>query len=317
MTEYIELHCHSNFSLCDGASPPEDLVKRAAEMGMPALALTDHDAVYGVVRFAQAAKQYGVRPLFGAELTLDDNAHLTILVASDTGWRNLCALLSIARHNAPKGQAVLPLSILPDYTEGLIALSGCKQGAIPKALLANDWQKTIDTAQQYRDWFGRDRFFIELQQHRLPEDDRLVYKLVQLAQRLDLPYVATNNVHYAKRDASPLQDVLVCIGKGVTLDNSRAMRRPNSEYFLKSAREMATVFAAYPDAVRNTLHIADLCAFELAYGIQDLPVFPTPNDVNAEAYLTSLCQSALALRLPNAPSRVVSGIRTRPRELEI
>src|SRR5260370_24999053 len=131
MTDYVELHCHSNFSLCDGASHPEDLVKRAAEMGMPALALTDHDAMYGAVRFSQAAKQHGVRPLFGAELTLDDNAHLTLLVENDQGWRNLCSLVTIARHNAPKGQAVLPVSVLPDYTEGLIALSACKHGAMP------------------------------------------------------------------------------------------------------------------------------------------------------------------------------------------
>src|SRR5258708_34563765 len=114
MTDYIELHCHSNFSLCDGASHPEDLVKRAAEMGMPALALTDHDALYGAVRFAQAAKQHGVRSIFGAELTLEDNAHLTLLVVNDAGWRNLCPLVTIARHNAPKGHACLTVRVRPD-----------------------------------------------------------------------------------------------------------------------------------------------------------------------------------------------------------
>src|SRR5258708_30112540 len=110
-------------------------------MGLPALALTDQDAIYGAVRFSQAAKQHGIRPVFGAELTLEDNAHLTILVTNDLGWRNLCTLVTIARHNAPKGEAVLPLSVLPGYAEGLIALSGCKHGTIPEALLANDWQK--------------------------------------------------------------------------------------------------------------------------------------------------------------------------------
>lgn len=303
MTNYVELHCHSNFSLCDGASHPEDLVKRAAELGMPALALTDHDALYGAVRFAQAAKQHGVRPIFGAELTLEDNAHLTLLVTNDVGWRNLCTLITIARHNAPKGQAVLPVSVVPEYADGLIALSGCKHGAIPQALRANNWHRAVDIARQYMEWFGRERFFIELQHHRLPEDDKLIYKLVQLAERLEVPYMATNNVHYANRDASHLQDVLVCIGKNVTLDNSRSMRRPNSEYFLKSAQEMQALFGAYPDALRNTRHIADLCDFELAYGLQDLPVFPTPSAMSAESYLASLCEQALALRLPNAPSR--------------
>ncbi len=302
-TEYVELHCHSNFSLLDGASHPEDLVKRAAEMGMSALALTDHDALYGAVRFSQAAKNHGVRPLFGAELTLDDNAHLTLLVQNEQGWRNLCSLITIARHNAPKGQAILPASALADYAEGLIALSGCKRGAIPKALLEKDWHQAIDTARQYLEWFGQERFFIELQNHSLPEDDKLIYKLVRLAERLDLRYVATNNVHYASRDAAPLQDILVCIRNKVTLDNSRAVRRPNSEYFLKSAQEMQALFSAYPDAIRNTQDVADLCDFELTYGLQDLPVFPTPDGISADSYLTNLCQQALAMRLPDAPSR--------------
>src|SRR5258708_2201790 len=124
-TEYVELHSHSNFSLLDGASHPEELVKRAAELGMPALALTDHDALYGAVRFAEAAKQHGVQPIFGAEFTLDDNTHLTLLVENEQGWRSLSTLITIARHNAPKGQAVLQLQVLPDYPDGLIALPGC------------------------------------------------------------------------------------------------------------------------------------------------------------------------------------------------
>jgi error-prone DNA polymerase len=260
---YVELHCHSNFSLLDGASHPEDLVKRAVELGMSALALTDHDAVYGAVRFAQAAKQHGVRPLFGTELTLEDKTHLTLLVENEAGWRNLCTLITVARHSAPKGQALLPLGVLPDYTEGLIALSGCQHGTISKGLLANDWYTSVEAARQFTEWFGRDRFFIELQHHRLPEDDRLLYKLVRLAERLDLPYVATNNVHYAAREVSLLQHVLVCIGKNLTLDNSRAVRRPNSEYYLKSAQEMASVFADYPEALHNTLRIAESCSFDL------------------------------------------------------
>ncbi|MHB8624585.1 MAG: DNA polymerase III subunit alpha [Aggregatilineales bacterium] len=300
---YIELHCHSNFSLLDGASHPEDLVKRAAELAMPALALTDHNALYGAVRFSQAAKQYGIRPLFGAELTLDDNTHLTVLVVNDQGWYNLCSLLTLARNNAPKGQALLPPGVLPDYATGLITLSGCRHGAIAKALLANNWQQAVKTARQYMDWFGPDRFFIELQHHRLTEDDRLVYKLFQLANRLNLPYVATNNVHYAAREASALQDVLVCIGKGVTLDNSRAFRRPNSEYFLKSPQEMRALFSAYPDALGNTLYVADLCTFDLKHGLQELPAFATPDHTSAASYLANLCHQALLVRLPDAPAR--------------
>jgi len=303
MTDYVELHCHSNFSLLDGASHPEDLIKRAAELGMPALALTDHGAVYGAVRFAQAAQQHGIHALFGAELTLDDQTHLTLLVENEQGWRNLCSLITIARHNAPKGQAVLPVSALPDHAGGLIALSGCKRGSVPQSLLTNDWPQAVRTARQYRDWFGQERFFIELQHHHLPEDDKLIYKLVQLATRLDLGYVVTNNVHYTTRDAAPLQDVLVCIRHGLTLDNARSIRRPNSEYFLKSSEAMQALFGAYPAAIQTTRHIAERCAFTLAYGLQDLPVFPTLDGTSADAYLARLCEQALRQRLPDAPAR--------------
>jgi DNA polymerase III alpha subunit len=129
MAAYVELHCHSNFSLLDGASHPEDLVRRAAEIGMPALALTDHDAVYGVLRFARAAQAAGVKPLFGAELTLAGGHHLTLLVRESTGWRNLCALISCGRAKAPKGQSELSLDVLEGHTDGLFALSGCHKGA--------------------------------------------------------------------------------------------------------------------------------------------------------------------------------------------
>src|SRR5258708_24652550 len=155
--DYVDLYCHSNFSLLDGASHPEDLVKRAVELGMPALALTDHDAVYGAVRFSQAAKQYDIKPLLGAELTLWDNSHLTLLAADERGWANLCTLLTLARHNAPKGQAVLPEGVLPEYAEGLVALSGCQHSAISKAARVGDWPQAADTARQYLAWFGRER----------------------------------------------------------------------------------------------------------------------------------------------------------------
>jgi len=129
MTDYVELHCHSNFSLLDGAVHPEDLVVRAAELGMGALALTDHDGVYGAVRFAQTARNHGIQPIFGVELTLSGGYHLTLLVENEIGWSNLCRLISEAQHNAPKGEAVLPVGALVGRTEGLIALSGCRNGA--------------------------------------------------------------------------------------------------------------------------------------------------------------------------------------------
>jgi error-prone DNA polymerase len=205
MPAYIELHSHSYFSLLDGASSPEALVMCAAGLGMKALALTDHDAVYGAVRFERAARERGLHPVHGAELTLAGGHHLTLLVENERGWHNLCYLISRARHNAPKGSAMLPLEALIDHTAGLIALSGCRRGAIPSALLAGDWTGAHQFAALYYELFRRGRFYIELQHHYLPDDTALVYKLVTLARRVGVPYVATNNVHYTMPDAQPLQ----------------------------------------------------------------------------------------------------------------
>src|SRR5579859_1721760 len=218
MPSYVELHTHSCFSLLDGASHPEALMRRAFELGMTAIALTDHDAVYGAVRFVQAAKTCGIRPILGAELTLQDDYHLTLLVENQAGWHNLCYLISRARHNAPKGQAALPPSELDGHTEGLIALSGCRQGEIASALLRGDWRTALSAGHRYRDLFGADRFFVELQNHRQSDDEALIYKLATLSHRQGIECVATNNVPYTLREGHALQDALVCIKHGVTFD---------------------------------------------------------------------------------------------------
>jgi error-prone DNA polymerase len=304
MSDYVELHCHSNFSLLDGASPPQDLVSRAGELGMAALALTDHDAVYGAVRFVRAAQAHGVRPILGAELTLAGGHHLSLLVDNQAGWRNLCRLISRARHDAPKGQAALPPEELAGHTDGLIALSGCRQGEVVGALLRQDPDAALAAAGRYRNLFGPDRFWIELQHHLLPEDDALVDELVALARHLRIGYVATNDVHYARREGHRLQDVLVCIRHQTTLDEAGPFLRPNSEFHLKSQRELASLFAVYPEALANTRRIAERCRFELHYGLQDLPCFPTPPGMDAGAYLRDLCDEAIPARYSDPPSRV-------------
>lgn len=177
MSDYVELHAHSYFSLLDGATSPEALVQKASEQGMPALALTDHDAVYGAVRFQAAVRQYGVKPIFGTELTLADGHHLTLLVENEVGWRNLCTLITAARHNAPKGEAVLPIDLLEAHTDGLIAFSGCRRGAIPTAVQQGDRSIAIKVARHYQRLFG-DRFYIEMQHHQLPDDVVALLSLV-------------------------------------------------------------------------------------------------------------------------------------------
>lgn len=233
--DYVELHTHSWYSLLDGASSPEALVRCAAALGMAALALTDHNALYGAVQFTHAARDAGVCPILGAELTLEDGHHLTLLVDGEQGWQNLCGLISHAQAQAPKGQALLPLAALEGYTDGLVILSGCRQGAVASALLRGDREAARAAAVWLIERFGADRVWVELQHHLRPEDDGLVRELVALAKRLHLGYVATNNVHYVTRDLAPLHDVLVCIRHGITLDEAGGHLRPNSEYFLKPA----------------------------------------------------------------------------------
>ncbi|MBX7254307.1 MAG: PHP domain-containing protein, partial [Candidatus Promineofilum sp.] len=312
MTAYAELHCHSNFSLLDGASHPEDLVARAAEIGLPAMGLTDHDAVYGAVRFIKAAEAHGVQPILGAELTLhhDDRPgtpfHLTLLVENQAGWHNLCYLISRGRAGAPKGSATLPFSELVGCTEGLIALSGCRQGEVTAALLRGASQRAVVAiARRYLRLFDRGQFFIELQRHYLPGDELLIPRLAALASYLRLECVATNNVHYARPEGHQLQDVLVCIRHGVTLDEATALRRLNSEYHLKGGAEMSSLFPDHPAAIANTLAIADRCRFELRYGLQDLPPFPTPHGMSSSAYLHRLCREAVPLRYGPEPPPAV------------
>ncbi|MBX3081731.1 MAG: error-prone DNA polymerase [Anaerolineae bacterium] len=297
MSDYVELHCHSNFSLLDGASSPEDLIKRAVELRMHALALTDHDAVYGTIQFATEAREQGIHPILGAEITLESGHHLTLLVENETGWRNLCWLISQSRANAPKGQSALPEHYLEGHVTGLIALSGCRRGRIASALLNKDWEEARVAAERYRDWFGTDHFFMELQNHALPKTDMLLYKLVMLAKYLNLPYVATNNVHYARRDASRLQDILVCIKHNTSIDQASQLRRPNTEFYLKSAAEIEALFESYPEALSNTIRVAERCRFNLTYGLQDLPIFPVPVGYTAETYLRNLCELGMRKRL--------------------
>lgn len=311
MSDYVELHCHSNFSLLDGASHPEELVIRAAELEIPALALTDHNAVYGAARFIRAAREYGIQPILGAELTLaeDDDLfhthHLTLLVENQAGWHNLCYLISRAQHNAPKGQAVLPFSELTGCTNGLIVLSGCRHGLLATAVQREQGhKKAVSIARRYLDLFGRENFYIELQNHYLPDDGLRNGRLTALAHHLKLPCVVTNNVHYHIPERYKLQDVLVCIHHLTTLDESAHLRRLNGEYYLKTAVQMAALFPDQPQAIANTLNIVGRCHFELHYGLQDLPHFPTPYGMSTGAYLRRLCQKAIPHRYPQSASRI-------------
>jgi len=289
MTNYVELHCHSYYSLLDGASSIPSLVTQAYQLGMTTLALTDHDNVYGAVSFQTQAQTLGIKPIFGGEITLDTGHHLTLLVQNQQGWESLCYLITQAQHSADKGEAFLPHDCLIDHTAGLIGLSGCRQGEIPSLVVSQQYDKLPETVGWYRDVFGQDNFFIELQNHHRPDDRELVETLVRVAHQHDLPYVATNNVHYAQQSQHRLQDILVCIQHNTTLDQASQILRPNSEFYLKSGDEVGKLFADYPDAIANTCQIADRCNFQLTSQLQSLPQYPIPERMNTEDYLKRLC----------------------------
>ena len=294
MSEYIELHCHSNFSFLDGASHVEELVLKARELGYPALALTDHNGLYGSMEFAQSARAWGLQPITGAEVTLDSGHHLTLLAENGQGYANLCRLLSHAHLNSERGAPALDRDVLARHTAGLIALSGCSNGEVPSLVAAGQIAMAERAAAYYADIFGPGNFFIELQQNLVHGDTPRNRHLIELAQRLGLDVVATNNVHYHVRDRHRLQDVLVAIKHRSTLEESHVLRRPNSEFYLKSPAEMAELFAECPQALRNTLRIAERCLFDLTrdldYRFPDYPaeLGKTPDDV-----LRDLCQKAL------------------------
>ena len=302
-TGYVELHCHSYYSLLDGASSPEALVERAAELGYPALALTDHDGLYGAVRFWQAARERGLKPIIGAEVALatgppeacDTCGHLTLLAEDRRGHANLCRLISAGQLAGQKGQPKFTAETLAANAAGLVCLSGCRQGAIASALLAGDEEKARRAAGQLRDLFGPDRFWIEIQRHFLPADGRLVAAMVDLARQIGVGLVATNNVHYAERAGQRLHDLLTCIRCHATLPEALAggLLHPNSEQHLKSPQEMIALFSDLPEAAANTLRIAERCESSLDFADQRLPAFPVPDGHTPASYLRRLCQAGL------------------------
>ena len=286
---YAELHCHTNFSFLDGASHPAELVVRAKELGLSHLAVTDHDGLYGIIRFSHAAREAGIKAVIGVEMTLDGGYHITLLAKNSKGYSNLCRLVSRAQLTHSKGQASLDRETLARYSADLFCLSGCRQGEVASWLLAGDDGKALAAAGKYREIFGRENFRIELQNNLCPEDRRLCGQLVDVAEKLGTGCVATNNVHYARREGHRLQDILVCIRNRTNLDNSHHLRRPNSEYHLKSAAEMAWLFRDSPGAVENTMLLAEACDFTPDFSSYRFPDFPVPEGDTTEHFLEKLC----------------------------
>src|SRR5262245_58740123 len=324
--EFVHLHNHSDYSLLDGASPIPRMVERAAELSMPAVALTDHGTMFGAIEFHQAAKRAGIKPIIGMEAyvtrgrrqdrTRETSHHLVLLARDEQGFRNLIRLSSIAFLEGFYYKPRVDHEVLSKYAAGITALSACPKGEIASDLLEGNEQRAVNTAETYRDIFGDGHFFLEVQNHGLEIEDRIRERVTALARRTGLPLVATNDCHYLRHDDAGAHDVLLCIQTGKSVGDEKRMRYETDQVYFKTADEMLARFGDLPEALRNTLLVAEQCSLDLKFGKPLLPEFPLPPEwPSAEAYLRHLTDAGLRWRLPGG---VGEGVRQRAEyELDI
>jgi len=317
MAPYVELHCHSSFSFLDGASSPLDLAERAAELGYPALALTDHDGVWGSMEFAVACKGAGIRPITGAELTVETEGrsfHLTLLAETQTGYANLCRLLTTAHARTRDGrdrratQPRVPLAELAERAEGLICLTGCaRQGLVASCWKDGDLRRGEIVARKLRRWFGPENLRVEMQRPYWRHDHSRNRWLAGLARNLGLRTVATGNVHSHSPERAHLQDALVAVRLGSNLADSEPYRRGNSTSSLASPSQMAARFPDYPEAVAETAEVAERLTFDLERNLGYR--YPQQGDPRTDRALAELCQARMDERYRGTPQEAEA--RTR------
>ncbi len=308
---FVHLHVHSSYSILDGFGKPADLVARAKELGMPALALTDHGTMFGTLEFYNAAINAGIKPIIGLEAYLAPrrmqdkdgqqdrhSSHLILLARNQTGYQNLLKLASISQLEGFYYHPRIDKPTLAEHSEGLIVSSACMSGEISRALLDNDQDRASRTVAWYREVFGADNYYLELQDHNIPELNRLNRSILDLARKTDTPVIATNDVHYIRREDATYQDILLCIQTNKLLSDPTRMRMDGDTFYLRSPDEMRMLFAQVPDAIDNTLAIADRCELDLSRKAYHLPIFDVPDGKTASAYLRELCQEGLRRRQP-------------------
>ncbi len=310
MRPFVHLHVHSEYSLLDGLGRIEDLVVRATELGMPALALTDHGVMYGAIEFYQAAKKHGIKPIIGVEMYIaprgmkqrdskkDRKSHHIILLAKDNvGYHNLLQIATTAELEGFYYKPRVDKEYLAEHAQGLIALSGCGSGEIPRLILNGQLDKARQVAAWYRDAFGQGNFYLELQRHEgIPELKRVSEGLIALSDEMGIPLVATNDVHYVRPEEAKAQEILLCIQTNTTINDPKRMTMGDESFYLKSGEEMAALFSDVPGAVETSLLIAEKCNLGLERTGYHLPVFEVPEGHDAESYLRHLCQEGLRNR---------------------
>ena len=310
---FVHLHVHSEYSLLDGACRIDDMAACAKELGQSALAITDHGVMYGAVNFYKAAKKAGIKPIIGCEVYVaprgrmdkeygvDSNySHLILLCKNETGYRNLCYLVSFAFTEGFYVKPRIDWQLLHEHAEGLICLSGCVAGEIQQKMIHGDYEGAKARALELEELFGRDGFYLELQSHGIADERVAAEGLIKLHRETGIPLVLTNDAHYLRREDAHNQDVLLCIQMGKTVDDPDRMKFEGTEFFLKSEEEMRLLLTEYPEtaeAADNTQKIADLCNFDFEFGHYHLPQFPLPEgESDSFAYLQKLCDAGFEKR---------------------
>ncbi len=312
-SSFVHLHVHTEYSLLDGACKLEELVDHVAKLGMNAVAITDHGVMYGCVDFYKYAKLKGIKPIIGCEVyvaprtrfdkehRIDSHLyHLILLCKNETGYRNLIKMVSRANEEGFYIKPRVDKELLREYHEGLVCLSACLSGEVSSALLAGDYDEALSIADFYRGLFGDD-FYIELQDHGIDEQRRILPLLVKLAKELNIPIVATNDCHYLTRADSMTQRAVLCIQTNTTIDDDNAMGFETDEFYVKSSSEMSELFKYAPEAISNTCVIADKCDFNFEFGVTKIPLFTTPDGSDNRTFFINLCREGFTERYGDNP----------------
>ena len=311
---FVHLHVHTEYSLLDGACRIDGIMDRVKELGQTAVAITDHGVMYGVIDFYKAAKAAGVKPIIGCEVYVarrnmsdrvhgidNDPYHLVLLCENRKGYENLCRMVSEAFTEGFYGKPRVDLNLLQQYHEGLIALSACLGGAIPQYLLEEDYAGAWEYAQKLSGIFGKDNFFLELQDHGIAQQRSVNQGVQRLARELGLGLVVTNDAHYLRKTDAKMQDVLLCIQTGRMVEEENRMKFETDEFYLKSEEELKALFPNLPEAFENTAKIAQRCNLEFTFHEYHLPSFPVPEGYTNEGYFRELCMKGFRERYENPP----------------
>ena len=311
---FCHLHVHTEYSLLDGACRIPGLIQRVKELGQNAVAITDHGVMYGVIDFYRAAKKEGIKPVIGCEVYVapgsrlskvhgldSDPCHLVLLCENEEGYRNLSYMVSCGFLEGFYSKPRVDMELLRDHHEGLIALSACLAGAVPKAIINESYESAREKALELAELFGPDHFYLELQDHGIAEQSEVNQALLRLHRETGLPLVATNDAHYLRREDARMQDVLMCIQMGKTVDDPNRMRFASDAFYIKSEEEMRTLFPGYQEALDNTQLIADRCNVEFEFGHYHLPEYHAPDGMDSLTYFRKLCNEGFRERYPDEP----------------